>query len=94
MFLKGTILRPLLFNIYVNRMKETITKNYDLLQNADDTMIISANTNEKTLTILRKHQNILKGVFEIHLTINAGKTDFMFCKILIIHLYYTNDIKI
>ena len=45
--LHGTILGPLLFNIHVNRMKETITENCELIQYSDDTMIFSANTNEK-----------------------------------------------
>ena len=35
---QGTILGgPLLFNNYVNRMKETITENCEVIQDADDT---------------------------------------------------------
>ena len=80
---QGTILGPLLFNIYVNRMKEFITEKCELIQYADDTMIFSANTNEKeALKNLEENIKKIKNFFEIHrLTINADKTEFItFCK--------------
>ena len=80
---QGTILGPLLSNIYVNRKKETITEKCELIQYAHDTMIFSANTNEKeALENLEKNIKKLKYFFEIHrLTINADKTEFItFCK--------------
>ena len=80
---RGTILGPLLFNIYVNRRKEFMTEKCGLIQYADDTMIFSANTNEKeALKNLEENIKKLKNFFEIHrLTINADKTEFItFCK--------------
>ena len=81
---QGTILGPLLFNIYVNRMKEYITEKCELIQYADDTMIFSANTNEKkALKNLEENIKKVKKFFEIHrLTINGDKTEFITsCKI-------------
>ena len=73
----------MLLNIYVNRMKETITEKCELIQYADDTIIFSANTNEKeALRNWEENMKKLKNCFEIHrLTINADKTEFItFCK--------------
>ena len=38
---QGTILGPLLFNMYVNDMRASISKDCNLVQYADDTMIFS-----------------------------------------------------
>ena len=61
--------------------KDAITKNCKLKQHADDTMIFSAQTNEKTLKNFE--ESIKKLIFfEIHRpTINADKTEVTtFCK--------------
>ena len=80
---QGTISGPLLFNNYVNRMKEYITEKCELTQYADVTMFFSAKTNGKeALKNLEENIKKLKNFFEIHrLTINADKTEFItFCE--------------
>ena len=65
-------------------MKEFIAEKCEPIQYADDTMIFSANTNEKVaLKNLEENIKKLRNFFEIHrLTINAYKTEFItFCKI-------------
>ena len=39
---QGTFLGPLLFNIYVNDMQQSVMENCNLIQYADDTMISSS----------------------------------------------------
>ena len=43
---QGTVLGPLLFNIYVNSMKQTISNQCKLVQYADDTMILCSDKDE------------------------------------------------
>ena len=53
--ISGTVLGPLLFNIYVNNMKQTISSQCKLVQYADDTMILSSEKDENhSLNILDK----------------------------------------
>ena len=79
---QGTVLGPLLFNIYVNDMQQSVKENCNLIQYADDTMISSSH-NDLTTARNKLQQTIerLVNFFESHqLTINANKTEFIcFC---------------
>ena len=80
---QGTVLGPLLFNIYVNIMKQIISNQCKLVQYADDTMILCSDKDENhALNKLEKDIEQLIHFFENHrLTINADKTEFiLFCK--------------
>ena len=44
---QGTVLGPLLFNIYVNERQRTVTENCSLIQYADDTMIFPSHSDAK-----------------------------------------------
>ena len=57
---QGTVLRPLLFNIYVNDMRQNIAPICWILQNADDTMLYTTN---KDFNIARS--DLEKSLFEI-----------------------------
>ena len=76
---QGTILGPLLFNIYVNDMRASITKDCNLVQYADDTMIYSDHVDEVHATkALENNVKNLINFFESHyLTINTDKTEFI-----------------
>ena len=80
---QGTVLGPLLFNIYVNDMQQSVMENCNLFQYDDDTMIFSSH-NDLTTARNKLQQTIerLVDFFESHqLTINANKTEFIcFCK--------------
>ena len=80
---QGTVLGPLLFNIYVNDMQQSVMENCNLIQYADDTMISSSH-NDLTTARYKLQRTIerLVNFFESHqLTINANKTEFVcFCK--------------
>ena len=76
---QGTILVPLLFNIYVNNIIENIDNSCNLVQFADDTMIFTSNKDVyDSLKALEKNVLHLERYFESHLlTINASKTEFI-----------------
>ena len=80
---QGTVLGPLLFNIYVNNMKSSIQSPINLVQYADDTFIFAAAKDiETSVAYLQKGLKTLSDFFAIHrLNINADKTEFVvFCK--------------
>ena len=80
---QGTVLGPLLFNIYVNDMQQTVTENCSLIQYADDTMIFSSHSDAmQAVEKLNTNVKNLMEFFESHrLTINTDKTEFIiFCK--------------
>ena len=79
---QGTIMGPLLFNIYVNFIRFSVQRPTQLVQYADDTFLYSARNLEQSIKYL---ETIIKNVilfFERHrLNMNADKTEFMiFCK--------------
>ena len=72
---QGTVLGPLLFNIYVNDMQQSVMENCNLIQYPDDTLISSSH-NDLTTARNKLQQAIEKHVnfFESHLlTINGTK---------------------
>ena len=80
---QGSVLGPLLFNIYVNDMQQSVMENCNLIQYADDTMISSSHNDLRTArNKLQQTIERLVNFFESHpLTINANKTEFIcFCK--------------
>ena len=80
---QGTIMGPLLFNIYVDFMRSSVQRPTQLVQYADDTFLYSASGNlEQSIKYLETNIKNVTLFFERHrLNINADKTEFMiFCK--------------
>ena len=80
---QGTILGPLLFNLYVNSMINTIIKPCELVQYADDTFLFVANENlEEAIRHLELNISRMVHFFQSHrLYLNKTKTDFIiFCR--------------
>ena len=76
---QGTILGPLLFNLYVNSMINTIIKPCELVQYADDTFLFVANENiEEAIRHLELNISKMVHFFQCHrLNLNKTKTDFI-----------------
>ena len=91
---QGTIIGPLLFNLYINNLRLKKPNDCQLVQYADDTLIFTCNHlllkaknySEKALTLIIDY-------CEMHsLTTNASKTEFInFCKKS--RALYTTDIE-
>ena len=80
---QGTILGPLLFNIYVNSMRYSVSKPCELVQYADDTFIfVSGKKIEDAINLLEKNAKCLVDFFHRHrLNLNDKKTEFIvFCR--------------
>ena len=80
---QGTIMGPLLFNIYVNFMRSSEHRPTQLVQYADATFFYSANgILEQSIKDLETNIENVIHFFERHrLNMNAHKTEFMiFCK--------------
>ena len=80
---QGTVLGPILFNIYVNDMHHEVQNDCNLLQYADNTMVFKSDSNiHKTIASLEQNVKKFLFFFESHrLTINAGRTEFtIFCR--------------
>ena len=76
---QGTVLGPLLFNIYVNDMENVNDNQCKIFQYVDDTMIFCSHEEpEKAKSAVEKIVQKLVLCFETHhLTINAEKTEFI-----------------
>ena len=76
---RGTILGPLLFNLYINDLNKQISANTNINQNADDTIILTYNTDLKLATY--KLEQSLRKVSEYYkkhrLMLNHSKTEFI-----------------
>ena len=74
---QGTVLVPLLFNVYVNHLQFTIISN--IVQNSGDTVILfSEKKVQEVLEILEKEVKKLFNYFDCNsLMLNADKTDFI-----------------
>ena len=76
---QGTVLGPLLFNLYVNDLKDSIDSKSRLIQYADDCLIYSSGQDSpQTLAELQKNVRGIDEYFSIHqLNLNASKTQFI-----------------
>ena len=76
---QGTILGPLLFNIYVNSMQSAIQEPCELFQYADDTLLFVSNGCLNTaISQLETNAANLFDYFERHrLNLNESKTEFI-----------------
>ena len=76
---QGTVLGPLLFNNYVNDLRDQIDKNCEVVQYADDTLLLASSPiqqecktfKEKNVILLTKYFTSLK------LQLNPSKTEFI-----------------
>ena len=76
---QGTVLGPLLFNLYVNDIQERLYEGCTLVQYADDSMVFSSSIiSEDALNRLQKSLNNLTEFFaENQLNLNASKSEFI-----------------
>ena len=76
---QGTVLGQLLFNLYINDMATRVDNETELIQYADDTVILTFDTSiDKSKIKLEQNANKLIRFFhEHHLTVNTSKTEFM-----------------
>ena len=84
---QGSILGPILFNIFINYIFYFIQDAY-ICNFADDNLLYSIEDNlKKVKTILKKNLELLQGWFyENHLVLNSGK-----CHYLVINKDITNE---
>ena len=76
---QGTVLGPLLFNIYINDLRDQIDKNCEVVQYADDTLLLaSAPIQRECKTIIEKTVILLTKYFtSLKLQLNPSKTEFI-----------------
>ena len=76
---QGTVLGPLLFNLYINDMATRVDNEIELIQYADDTVILTFDTSiDKSKIKLEQNANKLSQFFhEHHLTDNTSETELM-----------------
>ena len=75
---QGTILGPLLFNLYINDLNKQIPANTEINQYADDTIILTYNTDLKLVTyhLEQPLRNISEYYEKNRLLLNHSKTEF------------------
>ena len=76
---QGTLLVPLLFDIYVKKLTNCFSKECKIIQYADDNLVYSANQMpDIAIESLKICLEILESYFRSNqLTLNASKTEFM-----------------
>ena len=76
---QGTVLGPFLFNLYINDMATRVDNDTELIQYADDTVILTFYTSiDKSKIKLEQNANKLIRFFhEHHLTVKTSKIEFM-----------------
>ena len=72
---QGTVLGPLIINLYINNLNKQIDKTCKIVQNADDTFLFCENNNpQKALKALEANCSLLSSYFLEHLLqLNAKK---------------------
>ena len=73
------MLGPLLFNIHINYLRDQIVKNCEVVQYADDTLLLaSAPIQQECKTIIEKNVILLTKYFtSLKLQLNPLKTEFI-----------------
>ena len=76
---QGTILGPLLFNLYINDLNKQISANTKIINYADDTIILTYNTdlNLATYNLEQSIRNISEYYEKQRLMLNRSKTEFI-----------------
>ena len=76
---QGTILGPLLFNIYVNDLAKIVEKDCTVVQYADDTFLFTSDTNEISSKTKLKHNisKIIDFFAKSQLVVNKQKTEYI-----------------
>ena len=76
---QGTVPGPLLFNLYIIDMETKVDNETELIQYADDTVILTVDTSiDKSKIKLEQNVNkLIRYLHEYHLAVNTSKTDFM-----------------
>ena len=76
---QGTVLGPLLFNLYINDMATRLDNETELIQYADDTVILTFDTSidESKIKLEQNANKLIRFFHEHHLTVNTSKTEFM-----------------
>ena len=76
---QGTILGPLLFNLYINDLNKQTPANTEIIQYADDTVILTYNTDLKLAryNLEQSFRNISEYYEKHRLMLNHSKTEFI-----------------
>ena len=76
---QGTILGPLIFNLYINDLNKQISANTETIQYADDTIVLTYNTDLKlaTYNLAQSLRNISEYYEQHRLMLNHSKTKFI-----------------
>ena len=76
---QGTVLGPLLFNNYVNDLRYQIDKNCEVVQYADDTLLLASSPiQQECKTFIEKNVILLTKYFtSLKLQLNPSKTEFI-----------------
>ena len=76
---RGTALGPLLFNLYINHMHKYLDNETELIQYADDTIVLTSNTSieDGSKKLEMETQKLITFFQSNELCLNASKTEFI-----------------